>query len=86
MTCPSLRRNIVTASAFVAFAAVVLAQQTVSAQSLRTTHVVDGIYLITGAGGNVTVSAGSSGVLIVDSGSCRKVTREQNHQLFRLYL
>ena len=35
----------------------------------RTTHVADNIYLITGAGGNVTVSVGSSGVMLVDSGS-----------------
>jgi glyoxylase-like metal-dependent hydrolase (beta-lactamase superfamily II) len=40
-----------------------------SAQELRTTHVADGIYMITGAGGNVTVSVGSSGVMVVDSGS-----------------
>ena len=52
-----------------AFAAMALAQQTALAQGLRTTHVVDDIYLITGAGGNVTVSVGHSGVLIVDSGS-----------------
>ena len=39
------------------------------AQQTRTTHVVDNIYLITGAGGNVTVSVGDSGVMIVDSGS-----------------
>jgi glyoxylase-like metal-dependent hydrolase (beta-lactamase superfamily II) len=39
------------------------------AQETRTTHVVDNIYLITGAGGNVTVSVGESGILVVDSGS-----------------
>ncbi len=35
----------------------------------RTTHVSDNIYMITGAGGNVTVSVGSSGIMLVDSGS-----------------
>ena len=35
----------------------------------RTTHVAGGIHLITGAGGNVTLSVGESGILIVDSGS-----------------
>ena len=39
------------------------------AQETRITHVVDNIYLITGAGGNVTVSVGESGILVVDSGS-----------------
>ncbi|RPI63583.1 MAG: MBL fold metallo-hydrolase [Lysobacterales bacterium] len=36
---------------------------------LRTTHVSGNVYLITGAGGNVAVSVGTSGVMIVDSGS-----------------
>jgi glyoxylase-like metal-dependent hydrolase (beta-lactamase superfamily II) len=35
----------------------------------RTTHVVGGIYMISGAGGNVTVSVGDSGILIVDAGA-----------------
>jgi glyoxylase-like metal-dependent hydrolase (beta-lactamase superfamily II) len=39
------------------------------AQDTRTTHVVDGIYMITGAGGNVTVSLGDSGIMVVDAGS-----------------
>lgn len=42
---------------------------TAGAQELRTTHVSGGIYVITGAGGNVTVSVGSSGVMVVDSGA-----------------
>jgi glyoxylase-like metal-dependent hydrolase (beta-lactamase superfamily II) len=40
-----------------------------AAAELRTTQVVDGIYLITGAGGNVTVSTGESGIMVVDSGA-----------------
>ena len=46
-----------------------LASYAVSAQALRTTHVVGGIYLISGAGGNVTISVGDSGIMVVDSGS-----------------
>lgn len=40
-----------------------------SAQALRTTLVVDGIYLITGTGGNVTLSVGDEGIMLVDSGT-----------------
>lgn len=36
---------------------------------LRTTHVAGNIYMITGAGGNVAVSVGTSGIMVVDSGS-----------------
>lgn len=39
-----------------------------AAAELRTTQVVDDVYMITGAGGNVTVSAGQSGIMVVDSG------------------
>jgi glyoxylase-like metal-dependent hydrolase (beta-lactamase superfamily II) len=50
-------------------AVALIASPNAQAQDTRTTHVVDGIYLITGAGGNVTVSVGESGILVVDSGS-----------------
>jgi len=63
------RRTILGAVVLVAFAATVTAAQTALAQGVRTTSVVDGVYLISGAGGNVTVSTGRNGVLIVDSGS-----------------
>jgi glyoxylase-like metal-dependent hydrolase (beta-lactamase superfamily II) len=36
---------------------------------LRTTHVAGNVYMITGAGANVAVSVGASGVLTVDAGS-----------------
>jgi len=36
---------------------------------LRTTHVSGNVYLITGAGGNVAVTIGDSGVMVVDAGS-----------------
>ena len=56
--------------AFPAFALLPAAALTAGAASaeLRTTHVDGGIYMITGAGGNVTVSVGDSGVMVVDSG------------------
>jgi glyoxylase-like metal-dependent hydrolase (beta-lactamase superfamily II) len=38
------------------------------AQELRATHVAGNVHMITGAGGNVAVSAGKSGILVVDSG------------------
>ncbi len=40
-----------------------------AAAELRTTHVAGKVYLITGAGGNVAMSLGSSGVMVVDSGA-----------------
>jgi glyoxylase-like metal-dependent hydrolase (beta-lactamase superfamily II) len=52
----------------VVIAAAILAPAAHS-QPTRTTHVVDGIHLITGAGGNVTVSTGHNGILVVDSGA-----------------
>jgi glyoxylase-like metal-dependent hydrolase (beta-lactamase superfamily II) len=45
-----------------------------AAGELRTTQVVDGVYMITGAGGNVTVSAGESGIMVVDSGRSESST------------
>jgi cyclase len=53
----------------IAASALSLLAATASAQELRTTHVAGGVYMITGAGGNVTVSVGSSGVMVVDSGT-----------------
>ncbi len=46
-----------------------LGVSTAMGQSLRTTHVEGPIWLISGAGGNVVVSAGDNGILLVDSGS-----------------
>jgi glyoxylase-like metal-dependent hydrolase (beta-lactamase superfamily II) len=36
---------------------------------LRTTHVAGNVYMISGAGGNVAVSVGKSGIMVVDAGS-----------------
>lgn len=52
-------------------AAVLAAAPLAHAQQTRTTHVVDDIYMITGAGGNVTVSLGDDGVLVVDAGAAQ---------------
>ena len=43
-------------------------------QSLRTTHVEGPIWLISGAGANVVVSAGDNGILVVDTGSAEYST------------
>jgi glyoxylase-like metal-dependent hydrolase (beta-lactamase superfamily II) len=57
------------AVAVLLIAAVSAVASSADPQEMRTTHVVDGIYMITGAGGNVTVSVGKSGILAIDSGS-----------------
>jgi cyclase len=64
--CPNPGR---THAAWLSGAALALLASVADAQALRTTHVAGSIYVITGAGGNVTVSVGASGVMIVDSGS-----------------
>ncbi len=46
-----------------------LGLSTAMGQSLRTTQVEGPIWLISGAGGNIVVSAGDNGILLVDSGS-----------------
>jgi cyclase len=42
------------------------AQQDFSQVEIKATHVAGNVYLLTGAGGNIGVSAGSDGILIVD--------------------
>ncbi len=54
--------------ALAALAASVLCAASAHAQ-LRTTHVAGNIYMVTGAGANVAVSVGTSGVLTVGAGS-----------------
>jgi cyclase len=41
--------------------------QDFSRVQIRTTRVAEGIYMLTGAGGNIGVSAGADGILIIDS-------------------
>ena len=54
-------------TAWAGIAAALLALGSVGAAT-RTTHVAGNVHLITGAGGNVAVSIGDSGVLVVDTG------------------
>ena len=53
--------------ALAAFLSVAPAQQTPPAE-LHTLHVQGNVYMIVGAGGNVTVQTGDDGILLVDSG------------------
>src|SRR5438046_7005093 len=46
--------------------AVVHAQQDFSTVEVKAIHVAGNIYMLTGAGGNIGVSVGSDGILIVD--------------------
>ena len=55
-------------AATVAIAGVTLAQQNANNADLRITPVRGNVYMITGAGGNITASVGSDGVLLVDTG------------------
>ena len=54
---------------FVACLGLACAATAADAQQLRTTHVAGNVFMISGAGGNVTVSTGDNGVLLVDAGS-----------------
>ena len=65
MTASVIRRRVIEVVACL----FILCLSPAMGQSLRATHVEGSIWLISGAGGNVTVSAGDSGILVVDSGS-----------------
>jgi len=52
--------------AFLLVAASGRAQQDFSKVEIKTTHVAGSVYLLEGAGGNIAVSAGADGLLIVD--------------------
>src|SRR5215510_8153819 len=49
-----------------AFVACLRAQQDFSSVEVKATHVAGNIYMLTGAGGNIGVSVGPDGILIVD--------------------
>ena len=51
------------------FAAASMAAIATAGAQTRTSHVAGNVHLITGAGGNVVVSAGDNGVLVVDTGA-----------------
>ena len=53
------------------------AQQAPAATGLEVLHVRGPIYVVFGAGGNITLSAGQDGVLLVDSGSADKADAVQ---------
>src|ERR1041385_3953516 len=53
-------------SALLALATIAPAQQDFSKVEIKATHVAKNIYMLQGAGGNIGVSAGPDGLLIVD--------------------
>lgn len=64
-----MKLKVIAASAAVALAAgLVIAQQNQPAAELRVLPVRGNIYMISGAGGNITASVGPDGILLVDTG------------------
>lgn len=62
-----MKRSLVLPVIFLAaMAAAVLAQRDFSQVEIKTTHVAGNVHMLEGAGGNIGVSAGPDGVLIVD--------------------
>ena len=62
----STRRTLLTAAVLlIAAGSVALAQS----DEIEIVHVRGPVYLLAGVGGNITLSAGPDGVLLVDSGS-----------------
>ena len=53
-------------AACLAFAVGARAQQDFSKVQIKTTHVAGSVYMLEGAGGNIGVSAGADGILIID--------------------
>lgn len=62
-----ISRKLPTSIALAAFLSVAPAQQNTPIE-LHTLHVQGNVYMIVGAGGNVTVQTGDDGILLVDSG------------------
>lgn len=54
-------------SAILVLASLAHAQQDFSKVEIKATHVAGNVYMLTGAGGNIGVSAGPDGILIVDN-------------------
>jgi glyoxylase-like metal-dependent hydrolase (beta-lactamase superfamily II) len=61
-----LKTSILLGSSFLALAASARAQQDFSKVEIKATQVSKNIYMLEGAGGNIGVSAGPEGILIVD--------------------
>src|SRR5262245_11349169 len=64
---PSMNRKLMFASGLLALVSVACAQQDFSKVEIKTIHVAKNIYMLEGAGGNIGVSVGSDGILIVDN-------------------
>lgn len=60
------RASICAIAALLGLGSFALAQQDFSDVEIKTTHVVGNVYMLEGAGGNIGVSVGKDGVLIVD--------------------
>ncbi|MCM3877564.1 MAG: MBL fold metallo-hydrolase [Thermoanaerobaculia bacterium] len=63
-----MRNKLVLAAAFAACASLpAFAQQDFSKVEVKTEKLADGVFMLTGAGGNIGVSAGADGVFLIDS-------------------
>src|ERR1051326_5378602 len=61
-----MKRKLIIISFCTALAALVVAQQDFSKVEVKSTHVAGNVYMLTGSGGNIGVSVGPDGILIVD--------------------
>ena len=63
-----MKSNVLLAAAFAACASLpAFAQQDFSKVEVKSEKLADGVYMLTGAGGNIGVSAGADGVFLIDS-------------------
>ena len=63
-----IQRGLISGCALLALAGVNLAQQNAAAPDVEVLHVRGNIYILAGAGANITLSVGPDGVFMVDSG------------------
>ena len=63
---PIMKTKSILAAALLGLALTARAQQDFSGVEINVSHVAGNVYMLTGAGGNIGVSAGPDGVLIVD--------------------
>jgi glyoxylase-like metal-dependent hydrolase (beta-lactamase superfamily II) len=61
-----MNTKVLICSAFISTVVLGFAQQDFSKVEVKATHVAGNIYMLTGSGGNIGVSAGPDGILIVD--------------------
>ncbi len=62
----TMKTSLILLAVLLAFGIAPQAQQDFSTVEVKAIHVADNIYMLTGAGGNIGVSVGSDGILIVD--------------------